>query len=186
VSSGKRHPAKELDALLVAFYVDVKKDNGAKYEPGSVNLISASIERHLGDAEYPHSLRNKVFDFSTRALSAKKVKLQKQGNGLKPNASKAVSTDEKNLMWEEGQLGDSSPRILIFSLWYYLTNSVLFPYNLGFTLRFSLPVPSRVFVIRSEYSKYSRPFIASYFNLTSPSKSCLCSLWPRRPKHFVR
>jgi hypothetical protein len=62
-----------------------------------------------------------VFDFSTRALSAKKVKLQKQGNGLKPNASKAVSTDEENLMWEEGQLGDSSPRILIFSLWYYLT-----------------------------------------------------------------
>lgn len=24
-------------------------------------------------------------------------------------------------MWEEGQLGDSSPRILIFSLWCYLT-----------------------------------------------------------------
>jgi len=24
-------------------------------------------------------------------------------------------------MWEEGQLGDSSPRILIFSLWYYFT-----------------------------------------------------------------
>ena len=78
-------PAKELDALLVAFYVDVKKDNGAKYEPGSVNLISASIERHLGDAEYPHSLRNKVFDFSTRALSANKVKMKKQGKGLKPN-----------------------------------------------------------------------------------------------------
>ena len=74
------------------------------------------MEIHLRDAEYPHSLRDKVFDFSTRALSAKKVKLKKQGKGLKPNASKAVSTDEENLMWEEGQLGDSSPRILIFSL----------------------------------------------------------------------
>jgi hypothetical protein len=24
-------------------------------------------------------------------------------------------------MWEEGQLGDSSPRTLIFSVWYYFT-----------------------------------------------------------------
>ena len=78
-------PANDLDALLVAFYVDVKNENGANYEPASVNLMRASIERLLGDAEYPHSLRNKVFNFSTRALSANKVKLEKQGKGLKPN-----------------------------------------------------------------------------------------------------
>jgi len=72
-------PAKDLDALLAEFYVDVKKDNGAEYEPGSIDSIRASIER----GEHPHSLRDKVFDFSTRALSAKKVKLKKQRKGLK-------------------------------------------------------------------------------------------------------
>ena len=57
----------------------------------------------------------------TRALSTKKIQLQKLGKGQKPKAAKAISADDENLMWEEGQLGDSSPRTLIFSVWYYFT-----------------------------------------------------------------
>jgi hypothetical protein len=59
---------------------------------------------HLRESEYPHSLRDKVFDFSTRALSAKKIQLKKLGKEQKPKAAKAISADEENLMWEEGQL----------------------------------------------------------------------------------
>ena len=65
-------PATELDTYLAEFYVNVKKDNGSEYEPGSIDSIRASVERHLCESEYPHSLRDKVFDFSMRALSAKK------------------------------------------------------------------------------------------------------------------
>jgi hypothetical protein len=54
-------------------------------------------------------------------LSAKKIQLKKLGKGQKPKAAKAISADVENLMWEEGQLGDSSPRTLIFSVWYYFT-----------------------------------------------------------------
>jgi hypothetical protein len=36
-------------------------------------------------------LRDKVFDFSTRALSAKKIQLKKHGKGQKPKAAKAIS-----------------------------------------------------------------------------------------------
>ena len=46
---------------------------------------------------------------------------EKLGKGQKPKAAKAISADDENLMWEEGQLGDSSPRTLIFSVWYYFT-----------------------------------------------------------------
>ncbi|VDI22743.1 Hypothetical predicted protein [Mytilus galloprovincialis] len=69
------------------------------------------------------SMINKQMEFnlSTRALSAKKVQLKKLGKGHKPNASKAVSKDEEDVLWEQGQLGDGTPRILIFSLWYYFT-----------------------------------------------------------------
>ena len=76
-------PAEELDTYLAEFDMDVKKDNGADYEPGSIDSIRASIKRHLRDSEYPHSLRDKVFSFSSRALSAKKVLLRKQGKGQK-------------------------------------------------------------------------------------------------------
>jgi hypothetical protein len=69
-------PATELDTYLAEFYVNVKKDNGSEYEPGSIDSIRASASaRHLCEPEYPHSLRDKVFDFSMRALmplSAKK------------------------------------------------------------------------------------------------------------------
>ncbi|VDI55307.1 Hypothetical predicted protein, partial [Mytilus galloprovincialis] len=97
------------------------KENGQEYEPGMFDGIRASIERHLKEKEYSHSLRDKEFNLSTRALSAKKVQLKKLGKEHKPNASKAVSKDEEHLLWEQGQLGDGTPRILIFSLWYYLT-----------------------------------------------------------------
>ena len=67
--------ATELDAYLAEFYVNVKKDNGSEYEPGSIDSIRASVERHLRESEYPHSLRDKVLDFSTSALSAKQIQL---------------------------------------------------------------------------------------------------------------
>jgi hypothetical protein len=67
--------ATELDAYLAEFHVNVKKDNGSEYEPGSIDSIRASVERHLRESEYPHSLRDKVFDFSTRALSVKQIQL---------------------------------------------------------------------------------------------------------------
>ncbi|CAC5412335.1 unnamed protein product [Mytilus coruscus] len=114
-------PHNELDPFLSEFYITLKKENGQEYELGTFDGIRASIERDLKDKEYSHSLRDKEFNLSTRALSAKKVKLKKLGKGHKPNASKAVSKDEEDLLWEQGKLGDGTPRILIFSLWYYFT-----------------------------------------------------------------
>ncbi|VDI15478.1 Hypothetical predicted protein [Mytilus galloprovincialis] len=114
-------PHNELDAFLSEFYITLKRENGQEYEPGTFDGIRASIERYLKEKEYSHSLRDKEFNLSTRALSAKKVQLKKLGKGHKPNASKAVSKDEEDLLWEQGQLGDGTPRILIFSLWYYFT-----------------------------------------------------------------
>ena len=111
----------ELDPYLSEFYINLKKENGQEYEPGTFDGIRTSIKRHLKDHEYSHSLRDKEFNLSTRALSAKNVQLRKLGKGHKPNASKAVSKDEKHLLWQQGQLGDSTPIILIFSLWYYFT-----------------------------------------------------------------
>ena len=62
----------ELDPYLSEFYINWKKGNDQEYEPGTFDGIRASIERHLKDHEYSHSLRDKEFNLSTRALSAKK------------------------------------------------------------------------------------------------------------------
>lgn len=64
-------------------------------------------------------MRDRIFSLSNRTLNAKKVSLKKEGKGQKPNASRAVTGKEENMMWEKGQLGEKSPRVLQFSLWFF-------------------------------------------------------------------
>jgi hypothetical protein len=54
-------------------------------------------------------------------MAAKKVQLKKMGKGRKGKASKAVTSSEEEILWESGQLGESTPRILEFTLWYFFT-----------------------------------------------------------------
>jgi hypothetical protein len=57
-----------------------------------IDSIRASVERHLRESEYPHSLRDKVFDFSTRAmmpLFAKKIQLKKTWKRTKTKSSES-------------------------------------------------------------------------------------------------
>ena len=114
-------PASELDLLLSAFYIEIRKRDGTQYEPISLTSVKSSIERHLKDHDCEYSLHDKTFSLSNRTLAAKKVELRKEGKGEKPNAAPSVSCSEENLLWERGQLGDSTPKILSFSLWYYFT-----------------------------------------------------------------
>jgi DNA-directed RNA polymerase subunit RPC12/RpoP len=45
-------PLPELDAYLSEFYINLRKECGQEYEPGTFDSICASIERHLRDNEY--------------------------------------------------------------------------------------------------------------------------------------
>ena len=42
-------PASELDLLLSAFYIEIRKRDGNQYEPISLTCVKSSIERHLKD-----------------------------------------------------------------------------------------------------------------------------------------
>jgi hypothetical protein len=65
---------------LSEFYINLRKECGQEYEPGTFDSICASIERHLRDNEYWHSLRDTEFSLSTTALQAKKVQLKTRGS----------------------------------------------------------------------------------------------------------
>ena len=79
----------ELDPYLSEFYINLKKENGQEYEPGTFDGIRTSIKRHLKDHEYSHSLRDKEFNLSTRALSAKNVQLKKTRKGTQTKCIKS-------------------------------------------------------------------------------------------------
>ena len=65
-------PASELDLLLSAFYIEIRKRDGTQYEPISLTSVKSSIERHLKDHDCEYSLHDKTFLLSNRTHAAKK------------------------------------------------------------------------------------------------------------------
>lgn len=91
-------PAGDLDHLLAAkFFKDVCKINGDGYEPDTLSGLQRSIQRFLSDGKSPFNiLVDEEFEMSRKVLAAKRKSLvQKAGKGNKPNATHAVTDEEK-------------------------------------------------------------------------------------------
>ena len=52
-------------------------------------------------------------------LHPQKTCLRQQGKGKLPNRARSLTPDEENVLWESKELGDSSPRSLIQTVWWY-------------------------------------------------------------------
>ena len=111
-----------LDGLLQRFYAEVRNKNGDHYEPESLKVMMASLDRYLREKNYPYSIiKDRQFNQSKQVLEGKAKFLREEGKGKRPNASDALSiTDEKQL-WEIGKLGSENPRVLCQTMWWILT-----------------------------------------------------------------
>ena len=112
----------ELNEALSQFYAEVRKENGQDYEPDSLKVMQASLDRHLRSQNYPKSiLRDTEFLSSRKVLEGKARKLREQGMGRRPNKAKSLTKEEEEILWESGQLGNQTPRSLINTMWWLLT-----------------------------------------------------------------
>ena len=69
-----------LDGVLQKFYLEVRKQDGSEYEPDSLKVMQAALERYLSTQKYPYSLINSLeFSFSRAALEAKAKQLLMNG-----------------------------------------------------------------------------------------------------------
>ena len=103
----------QLDKMLCRFYAEVKKKDGDDYEPESLKIMQAAIDRYLKEMNYSCSItRSREFHKSQKVLHAKALSLRHQGKGKRPNKSKALSTEEEEKLWSSGQLGDQNGRAL--------------------------------------------------------------------------
>ncbi len=66
------------------------------------------------------------FHLTRKALKAKFQDLFSEGLGRKPNASKPVTDDEEEKLWETGQLGILTPKKANFTMWYILNKCMGF------------------------------------------------------------
>ena len=80
------------------------------------------VFRYLKKAKYPHNICiSPLFESSKAALGSRKKELKADGKGNHPNRAEEITKDMIDLMWESGELGDHTGRVLQNTLFFYLT-----------------------------------------------------------------
>lgn len=115
-------PPQELNGILERFYAEVKAKNGSDYEPESLKVMLAAIDRHLNDNGYKYSvIQDREFHSSKMVLEGKAKLLRENGRGKRPNKARQLTTNEEEELWKQGKLGKENPEVLVNTVWWLLT-----------------------------------------------------------------
>ena len=108
----------ELDRVLSLFVVEAKKQDESSYPAKTVYHLLSGILRHM------RSIRSKFF--GPEGWCIKKLHgtmdthaLRQQGIGAKVNHAKIITSEEEDLMWERGVMGNTAPLALLRAVFYY-------------------------------------------------------------------
>ena len=99
-----------------------EKEGWFRLRARSLRVMIASLECHLKEAGSSISIaKDREFVNSRKVLEGKARFLRERGHGRRPRASKALTTEDEELLWSKGILGSQSPRSLIATMWFVLT-----------------------------------------------------------------
>ena len=99
----KSYQPEELNLLLEEFYATVHKQDGTEYEPDSLRVMQAALDRHLGDNGCKFSIiRDREFSESKKVLEGKARQLRQQGKGKQGQSS--------HRKWRRNALGGGNSR----------------------------------------------------------------------------
>ena len=109
---------RELDEILCAFILAVKKKDGEEYEPTTLRSFVSSFDRYLRTKGYPTAIiEGQEFRKTRETLVAKQKELKKAGKGNKTKAARALTDEEVDVLYSKELLGLSSPESLLNTLW---------------------------------------------------------------------
>ena len=118
----EEYESNVLDQTLSQFYAELRKENGDDYAPDCLKVMQASLEKYLKSKAYPKSIiRDREFLSSRKVLEGKARKLREQGKEKRPNRSRSLTKEEEEVLWHNGQLGGGTPRALLNTMWWLLT-----------------------------------------------------------------
>ena len=87
---------------------------GEDYEPESLKVMMASLDRHLRTKGCTLSIvRGREFSSSKEVLEDKAKQLRLAGRGKRPNKARQVSEEEEEILWKSGKLGGNNSESLI-------------------------------------------------------------------------
>ena len=118
----ENYESAELNTLLERFYAELKNKHGEDYEPESLKVMVASLDRHLKNKGYSLSIvRDREFSSSKQVLDGKAKQLRLVGRGNHPNQARQLSEEEEEIRWKSEKLGGKTPESLIHTMWWLLT-----------------------------------------------------------------
>ena len=95
-----------------------KNKNGDDYEPDSLRVMIAALDRHLNEKGYKFSIiRDREFHSSKQVLEGKARQLRQAGMGKRPNKARSLTEEEEEVLWEAEIFGSKTPEALISSMW---------------------------------------------------------------------
>ena len=106
-ANSEEYQSDVLDQTLSQFYAELRKR-----------------KRGWQWARLPESnagIRNREFLNSRKVLEGKARKLREQGKGKRPNRSRSLTKEKEEVLWQNGQLGEGTPRALPNTMWWLLT-----------------------------------------------------------------
>ena len=121
VNNIEENEPEKLNKLLETFYAEVKNKNGDDYEPDSLRVMIAALDRHLNEKGYKFSIRDREFHYSKQVLEGKARQLRQSGMGKRPNKARSLTEEEEEVLWEAEKFGSKTPEALISSMWWLLT-----------------------------------------------------------------
>ena len=99
---------EQLDKVLERFFACVCKQDGTDYEPGSLKVMQAALDRHLKEKGYSFSIiKDREFFNSRKVIEGEARKLRNEGKGKLPNKSRSLTREEEEALWESGHLGNA-------------------------------------------------------------------------------
>lgn len=115
-------PENELDNVLCQFFMKAKTMKGNLYEPDTLTGIRNSLQRVLVERGSKYDLREGIaFNKSRKVLSSRRKELTKMGKGNKPNAARAITAEEVDLLFKSKYFGVNNAVSLQRTVWWYLT-----------------------------------------------------------------
>ena len=113
---------QQLDETLQQFYAELRKEDGSDYEPDSLRVMLASLDRHFRANGASYSLlKDKAFERSRQVLNGKAIELRESGRGKRKNKADPLTPEEEELLWETSALGSATGESLNHSLFYTLS-----------------------------------------------------------------
>jgi len=93
-------PREDFGRVLQQLYAELGKIDGKEYEPESLKVMIAAIDRYVRDKHGYSVLKDKDFEISRKVLNGKAIYLQWSGMGKRPKKSDPLREEEEEILWK--------------------------------------------------------------------------------------